>query len=64
MVEKLRKNSGRGGKKKNFRVRRSEKGEGSQGVGGEARGREGERPTPCPSLINKNQVQQEYSGLR
>ena len=56
---------GRKGKRGNFRaryVRRSEKGdkgwEGRQGVGG------GERPTPCPPLANKNQIHQEYSGLK
>ena len=32
--------------------------EGRQGVGG------GERPTLCPTLANKNQIHQEYSGLR
>ena len=52
---------GREGKRGNFRaryVRRSEKGGERQGVGG------GERPTPCPPLANKNQIHQEYSGLR
>ena len=59
---------GRGGKEGKFprtirapiREGRSETrgGEGRQGVLG------GERPTPCPPLANKNQIHQEYSGLR
>ena len=32
--------------------------------GREDKGWGGERPTPCPPLANKNQIHQEYSGLR
>ena len=56
---------GREGERENFRaryVRRSEKGRRRQGVGGKTR--VGERPTPYPPLANKNQIHQEYSGLR
>ena len=61
---KLRK-IGREGKSEIFRgryVRRSEKGGGRPGGRGRQGG--GERPTPCLPVANKNQIHQEYSGLR
>ena len=39
-------------------------GGGRQGVGGKTRGWGEGRSTPCPPLANKNQIHQEYSGLR
>ena len=54
-----------GGKEGKFpRAIRAPIREGRQGVGGKTRGWGGERPTPCPPLAYKNQIHQEYSGLR
>ena len=58
---------GREGKRGNFRaryVRRSEKGGERQGVGGKTRGWGRGEAYPMSTLAYKNQIHQEYSGLR